>query len=168
MKFILSILLIFYSILCFSQISNINRIDSMGHKQGLWIELDSLDIEGYSVSEQIIPDSTGNSDNEREIISKYEIIKHKGKYIDDKKNGLWEVFRSNNKLWMKIEYCNGQRLKIEIFYTNMKPLYICEKSDSISFNIKEYSKKGILIKKKKKSIDFVNKINESKLFILGY
>ena len=70
---------------------------------------------------------------------------------------------------MRIKYDHyGQRIKIEIYYSNGKLLYLCDKLDDDFFLIKEFSKKGSLLKETRKNTNFVNKINETKLYILGF
>jgi antitoxin component YwqK of YwqJK toxin-antitoxin module len=169
MKLFICLIFCLYSNATFSKISNINKTDSIGQKQGLWIEYDSLDVKGYCVTEQIIPDSTGKSDFAKFIVTKYELIKHQGYYINGLKTGLWKVYEPKNKLWMKILYDDfSQRTKIEIYYPNKKLYVYCEIIDSDLFIIKVFSKKGTLIKEKKKSKDIINKISETELYKLGF
>jgi len=163
--------LLFFLCICFlSSFSKgtINKIDSLGQKQGLWIEYDSLDVEGYNVSAQIIPDSTGKSDLQYEIVTKYDLIKHRGFYSNGIKTGLWVVYNAKNRLWMKIRYDDGQRTKVEIFYSNGRLLYSCDKLDNDFFLIKEFTKKGAFVKETKKSNESVNKLSETKLYVLGF
>ena len=164
--------LLFFLCICFlSSFSKgtINKIDSLGQKQGLWIEYDSIDVEGYTELAQIIPDSTGKTDYEEFIVTKYEKIKHRGHYLNGKKTGLWYVYQPKNKLWMKVQYDSlGQRTKIEIFYHNGRLLYSCDKFDNDFFLIKEFTKKGAFVKETKKSNEFVNKLSETKLYMLGF
>ena len=168
MKNCLLIVFCICTITSFSQGNKINKIDSLGQKQGLWIEHDSLDVEGYSVSGQIIPDSSGKSDYHKFIVTKYDLIKHRGFYTNGIKNGLWVVYNAKNRLWMKIRYDNGQRTKVEIFYSNGRLLYSCDKLDNDFFLIKEFTKKGAFVKETKESNEFVNKLSETKLYMLGF
>jgi antitoxin component YwqK of YwqJK toxin-antitoxin module len=168
MKICILIVFCICTITSFSQGNKINKIDSLGLKQGLWIEYDSLDVEGYSVSAQIIPDSTGKSDQQYEIVTKYDLIKHRGLYSNGIKTGLWKVYNAKNRLWMKIRYDSGQRTKVEIFYSNGRLLYMCDKLDDDFFLIKEFTKKGAFVKETKESNEFVNKLSETKLYMLGF
>lgn len=169
MKIYLLIVFCICSIASFSQGYKINKIDSLGQKQGLWIEYDSIDVEGYTILSQTIPDSTGKTDYHEFIATKYEKIKHKGYYLNGIKFGLWKVYNAKNKLWMNVLYDNfGQRTKIEIFYHNGRLLYSCDKLDNDFFLIKEFTKKGAFVKETKESNEFVNKLSETKLYMLGF
>jgi hypothetical protein len=167
MKILVLFLLCINSLFSFSE-GKINKIDSLGHKQGLWIEYDSIDIEGYTVLAQTIPDSTGKTDFQKFIATKYEKIKHKGNYNDGAKSGLWQVYKPHCRLWMKIIYDSyGKRTKIEVFYSNRKVYISCDKTDTDLFEVKVFSKNGKLIKEKVRNKDYVNKLTETELYRLG-
>jgi len=152
---------------CYPQKNSINKLDSLGIKQGYWIEYDSLAVEGYSVSEQITPDSLGKSDCQYFVATKHKQIKHVGLYSNGNKTGVWKLFKGKS-LWMKVSYSNGDRVKIEVLFSNGKPLYVAEKVSNENFVVKEYSKKGLLIKEKYEKVEFINNTEEVKLFAIGF
>lgn len=146
-----------------------NLVDALGQKQGLWIEYDSLDIEGYNITEQPISDSIEKNDYVDEIVTKFEKIRHYGSYLNGKKNGLWKVSKHNNKNWIKVFYNNGEIIgPINIYYPSGNLLYLAEKMDDGNFEVKEYDKNGNFIKKKKLSKVFINGLSETRLFVIGY
>ncbi|MBN2660733.1 MAG: hypothetical protein JXR54_05640 [Tannerellaceae bacterium] len=162
-------LLILCWLTCNSQTNNINNLDSSGLKQGNWIEYDSLAISGIIYSIQLQPDSINHMKNDQiNVASEYELIKHVGLYINGNKDGVWEIFKSNNTLWMKVNYRNGIRTRFEIFFPNGKHLYTAKDFDKENFLIKEYSKEGKLIKEKYFKKELINSIEDTKLFIVGY
>lgn len=165
----MSLFFCFNTIYCFGQCEGKNVIDSFGLKQGFWTEYDSLDIEGYNITGQLVSDSNGVNDSFKEVTTKYEKIKHSGNYLNGKKNALWKVTKSNNKDWINVFYSNGEVIgPIKIYYSTGTLLYSADKIDNDNFEVKEYDKNGNLIKKKKLSKVFVNKLSETKLFVIGY
>ena len=152
---------------CYSQKVKTNQRDSFGVKQGYWIEYDSLTVEGYIVSAQILKDSLGRTDRTFNVDTKFDLIKHVGYYENGNKNGNWKIFHSK-VLWIKVAYDKGQRVKIEVLFPNGKPLYTAEKVDNKQFIVKEYSKKGMPLKELYKTAEVINNIEEMKLFTIGF
>ena len=152
---------------CYAQKVRTNQLDSSGVKQGYWIEYDSLAVEGYSVSAQIEKDSLGKTDHQYFIDTKFDLIKHVGYYENGNKTGVWKLFKGK-ALWMKVSYDNGHRVKIEVLFSNGKPLYIAEKVNNEQFIVKEYSKKGLQLKELYIKVEFINNAEEVKLFAIGF
>lgn len=153
----------------YSQVNKINYTDSLGLKQGYWIEYDSLDIEGINISKQLRPDSFGEKDYTEEVSTKYEKIKHYGGYLNNKKNGLWVVSKRNNETWIKVFYANGEIIgPIYIYYPSGKLLYLAKELEDNNFEVKEYDKHGNMTKQKKLTKSFISKLGETKLFVIGY
>ncbi|NEW81393.1 MAG: hypothetical protein GZ094_03385 [Mariniphaga sp.] len=169
MKILIFWFFCFNTIFCFSQCGKKNFTDSSGLKQGFWIVYDSLDIEGYNMTGQLVSSSLKENDYIEEVTTEYEKIKHYGSYLNGKKNGLWRVSKPNNKNWIEVFYNNGEIIgPINVYYATGTFLYSAEKIDDDNFEVKEYDKNGDLIKKKKLSKVFINRLNETKLFVIGY
>lgn len=79
-----------------------NKIDSLGLKQGLWIELEAkpniIGITHYDLS-----DGT-SKDKFRYDYSDYVVLKYVGSYINGLRQGKWDVYSPNDKIRYTINY----------------------------------------------------------------
>jgi len=164
MKAIYIVLFILFSYSCYSQKNNYCKFDSLGLKHGHWIEFDSIAIEGVLTIEEAFSDSIGCFDNQYFTATKYQLIKHVGNYDKGKKIGTWKIFEPKGLLRMKIVYNNGIRTQIEMYYPNGKILYSAKILSTGNYLVKQYSKKGLLKKKKYRKPKSVNEIEEVQLF----
>lgn len=126
-----------------------NKVDSVGHKQGEWIEYRVLP------SEIIINDlypTVRNGESvyviyDRKIFGeKSEVITCIGTYINGQREGLWKEFYSNDTLKSEIEYQNGVPLgECKIFWKNGILKMQCEFGNTNNTHIVVYDTDGSLI-----------------------
>lgn len=106
-----------FPLLAFTQMEQINNLDSIGQKTGLWIEVDTALI-------------IANRDT-------INYIRCEGEYINGKRVGTWHCYNSETEsLYQKIDYqWNDEILKITEFYSsgNIRSKYLeLEISDTLS------------------------------------
>lgn len=170
MKYVIFILINLCNVLsCTSQTNFVNCFDSNKLKHGNWVEYDTIDVAGTSYSIQLQIDSlNAKSNTQLNYTDKYEVLKHIGKYNKGKKVGVWKIYKSNETLWMEIFYAEGIRNEFNIFYPNGELLYSARVLNSENLIINEYDINGEITKEKILRIEYINRIEDKKLFIVGY
>lgn len=84
---IISTIILFSCVVCYSQNDTINQIDKNGLKQGYWI------FYGVDMTDKKYPDSS--------IVSE-------GHYIDDQKNGIWTLYNTDGSIKLRTDFLNGR------------------------------------------------------------
>lgn len=103
---------------------SINIIDSMGYKQGLWIEyrvdpigLDQNGILAYSPDSNIVYHADIPIYGRK--CSKSGILRQIGNYNNSLRDGIWTLYRSDGTLFRRVNYKNGIITgKITSYYQN--------------------------------------------------
>lgn len=124
-----------------------NIIDSLGLKQGLWIELEAKpDIIG--ISHLDLDDGTSYNITKYDY-DNYLVLKYKGQYKNGLRTGEWNIYNPNGELRYSITYDNGLvKGDFKLYYPNgavkLKG-YIDRKQRTI---VTKYNESGIELEKK--------------------
>ena len=138
----------------------INKVDSCGYKQGVWLEYEVLPL---SIEEKniLMPDPLDST--KLYVVDKLDfgdscfVIKCIGKYHDGLKDGLWTEYYPNGQFKSQIQYQKGIPFgQYETFWPNGKLKTKCTIGVADSVFIKAYKKNGdLLIQKKTKKQDLI-------------
>lgn len=113
-----------------------NMIDHNGMKQGLWLE----DFKRCKFYHQTKP--------KEEIFDWPECIRIKlyGKYINDKRDGIWKAYYQNGNIRENFNYKNGElKGDFYLYYENGKLKMYGKQISSDEFEISRYNEQGILL-----------------------
>ena len=156
---IILVLLVFYTAPVISQ-EPINKVDTCGYKQGVWLEYEVLPL---SIEEKnvLMPDPLDST--KLYVVDKLDfgdncfVIKCIGKYHNGLKEGIWTEYYPNGQFMSQIQYQGGVPLGLyETFWPNGRLKTKCTIGIADSVFIKAYKKNGdFLIQKKTKKQDLI-------------
>lgn len=119
-----------------------NKIDSIGLKQGKWIEFEAHPVsEGFTIHD--------NEDGSSTFEDKYNehklnIYKLNGSYKDGFRDGIWDIYSASDRLAFTINYNRGLIEGQFVIYYKNGELLKCNIKQEVKTKIEIYSKSGIL------------------------
>lgn len=127
---------------------SINKIDSLGHKNGIWREFKILPytvIEENTLMDFPIDSTIKIIIDEYEFNKKSIIVESVGEYKSGLKDGEWVELFSNKKIKSEVEYSNGiPKGKCKLYYPNGELKMSCTIGMCEKVEISIYNENGCL------------------------
>jgi hypothetical protein len=130
----------------FAQVLELNRIDSLGLKQGKWEEFKL--IPSKVIVDKILKDSIKGIQiiNDYNLIDNPVIFVAQGQYLNGLKTGIWTEYWKNDSVRSRVSYLNGVAFgEFKIFYPNGNLMMEGIITYSKFITAKMYNKQGELI-----------------------
>ncbi len=121
-----------------------NKLDSLGLKQGKWIEFEAHPASaGFTIHDNENGSSTFEDQYDEH---KLNIYKLKGRYKDGFRDGTWEIYSASNRLVFTVNYNRGLiEGQFIIYYKNGESL-VCNIKHEVKAKVEIYLKSGVLKK----------------------
>lgn len=149
-KNIIILLLLIWSHIISAQNFDINKLDSLGLKQGLWKEYKIIP------SKVIINHVYEDSLNGVHIYNKYDLLDDpviftsQGYYLNGLKNGIWTEYWLNGNIRSEVNFFNGVALgEFKYYYSSGKIMVEGNISLSEEIFVKSFNNNGEFLKREK-------------------